>query len=107
RFKEFLRDTQEIGLGVVVNQSGWETVLENNKQAFTSEFVQRARFTTALPTSLSPTLFVNQLFGNAGVAADHSSAIAEFGGASNTTDMAARAPASRAAAADSVLLQQA
>ena len=106
RFKEFLRDTQEIGLGVVVNQSGWETVLENNKLAFTSEFVQRARFTTALPTSLSPTLFVNQLFGNAGVAADHSAAIAEFGGASNTTDVAARARALRDVAENATLSTQ-
>src|SRR5207237_10153725 len=53
RFNEFLPDTQEIGLGVVVNQSGWETVLENNKQAFTSEFVQRSRFTSAYATSLT------------------------------------------------------
>jgi hypothetical protein len=41
---------QEIGRGVVVLQPGWETVLENNKQAFTADFVQRSRFTTAFPT---------------------------------------------------------
>ena len=36
RLNEFLPDTQEIGRGVVVGQTGWETALENNKQAFTS-----------------------------------------------------------------------
>src|SRR5437588_5426882 len=48
RFNEFLPDTQEIGSGVVIGQTGWEIVLENNTQAFASEFVQRSRFMTAL-----------------------------------------------------------
>src|SRR5712692_11989775 len=61
RFKEFLPDTQQIGQGVIVGQSGWETVLENNKQAFANDFVQRTRFTAALPTLMTPTQFVNQL----------------------------------------------
>src|SRR5256884_6610847 len=29
RFNEFLPDTQQLGRGVVVGQTGWETVLEN------------------------------------------------------------------------------
>src|SRR5207237_2931689 len=62
RFGEFLPDTQAIGQGVIVGQSGWETVLENNKQAFTSEFVQRSRFPTANPTTLTPAQFVDKLF---------------------------------------------
>ena len=41
RLNEFLPDTGEIGQGVVVNQSGWEQLLESNKQAFSTEFVQR------------------------------------------------------------------
>ena len=44
RFNEFLPDTQKIGQGVVVGQAGWEMLLENNKQAFASEFTQRSRF---------------------------------------------------------------
>src|SRR5207253_1507547 len=67
RFGEFLPDTQAIGSGVVVGATGWETVLENNKQAFTTEFVQRSRFTLAYATSLTPPQFVDQLFLNAGV----------------------------------------
>lgn len=66
-FNEFLPDTQKIGRGVIVNQTGWEQVLESNKQAFASEFVQRAQFTSAYPTSMSPTQFVDALFATAGV----------------------------------------
>src|SRR5205814_9216549 len=86
RFSEFLPDTQEIGNGVVVGQTGWETVLENNKQAFATEFVQRSRFTAALPTTMSPAQFVDRLFANASVtpsATDRSAAINEFGSATN------------------------
>src|SRR5205814_6004226 len=43
RLNEFLPDTQRIGQGVVVGQTGWETILENNKRAFALEFVQRPR----------------------------------------------------------------
>ena len=45
RLSEFLPDTQEIGLGVIVNQANWQQTLEDNKQAFALEFVQRPRFT--------------------------------------------------------------
>src|SRR5207249_1676034 len=109
RFAEFLPDTQAIGQSVVVGQSGWETVLENNKQAFTSEFVQRTRFTAAYATSLTPTQFVNQLFSNAGVTpstTDRNAAIAEFGSATNTSDVAARQGALRDVAENSILQQQ-
>ena len=41
RFAEFTPDREEISRGVVVNQAGWEQLLENNKQAFAAEFVQR------------------------------------------------------------------
>jgi CSLREA domain-containing protein len=53
RLNEFLSDTQEIGKGVIVGQGNWQQQLENNKQAFTLGLVQRARFTTAFPTSIT------------------------------------------------------
>src|SRR5437667_7848483 len=59
KLNEFLPDTQKIGQGVIVNQSGWEQTLENNMQNFTAEFVQRARFTSACPMSMSPDEFVD------------------------------------------------
>jgi hypothetical protein len=66
RFEEFLPDTQEIGVGVVVNQGNWEQQLENNKQAFTSEFVQRPRFSAAFPNTMTAAQFVDTLNANAG-----------------------------------------
>jgi hypothetical protein len=98
RYSDFLLDTQKIGQGVVVLQPGWETVLENNKQAFTMEFVQRSRFTSAFPTSMAPAQFVDALFANTRVtpsAADRNRAISEFGSVSTTFDVAARARALR------------
>ena len=38
RYTEFLTDTQQIGKGVIVGQTGWEQVLENNKQNFAAQF---------------------------------------------------------------------
>jgi hypothetical protein len=98
RFGEFLPDTQQIGSGVVVGQTGWETVLENNKQAFANEFVQRARFTAALPTSMTPAQFVDALNANAGnvlSSSERASTIALFGGAASTTNTTARTQALR------------
>ncbi len=71
--------------------------MENNKQAFASEFGQRSRFTTAFPTTLTPAQFVDKLFANAGVTpspTDRNAAISEFG-ATNTADTAAKARALR------------
>ena len=109
RLNEFLRDTQQIGQGVVVNVGNWQQQLENNKQAFALEFVQRSRFTSAYSTSMTPTGFVNQLFLNAGVTpstTDRNAAIAEFGSATNTSDVAARGRALRDVAENSILQQQ-
>ena len=105
RFQEFLTDTQSIGQGVVVGQPGWEQALENNKVAFTTEFVQRGQFVT----SMSPPAFVDRLFLNAGVTpttAERNAAINEFGSASDVTDVAARARAVRRVAENPTLAQQ-
>lgn len=93
---EFIPDEQKIGSGVIGNQTAWASVLENNKRVFTEEFVQRARFTIAYPTTMTPSQFVDQLFGNAGVtpsASDRAAAIAEFASANTSSDLAARARA--------------
>jgi hypothetical protein len=106
RFNEFLPDTQRIGQGVVVGRTGWETVIENNKQAFTANFVQRSRFTDAFPPTMTPAQFVDKLFANAGVtptATDRNAAVAEFGSATNTIDVASRARALRRVAENSTL----
>ncbi len=106
---EFLPDTEAIGQGVIVNQAGWEQTLEKNKQAFAAEFVQRSRFASAHPTSMSPVEFVDTLFANAGVTpseSDRTAAINDFAFAPTTTDVAARARALRRVAENSTMAQQ-
>jgi hypothetical protein len=106
---EFKPDTQEIGNGVIVNQTGWQATLETNKQAFMTEFVQRARFTSVYPTTLSPIEFVDRMFMNAGVTpsdSDRMAAVNEFGGAPTVGDATARGRALRDVAENSTLQQQ-
>jgi hypothetical protein len=108
RFNEFLRDTQKIGQGVIVGAPGWENQLETNKNSFAADFVKRSRFSSAYPTSLSPTDFVNQLFAKTGVTptpAESQSAIDEFGGAPDTTNLAARGRALRKVAENAAFNQ--
>ena len=98
RLDEFLKDSQQIGRGVIVGQTGWEQVLENNKVAFINQFVTRSRFTTPYPTTLTPAQFVDALFANTGItpsSTDRNAAINEFGGAGTSADTAARARALR------------
>ena len=65
RYREFARDAQELGRGVVVNAPGWETQLEANKQAFASAFAARADFQTAYG-GLSNGQYVDALNANTG-----------------------------------------
>ena len=109
RFNEFLPDTRQIGQDVAVGVGAWQAKLESNKQAFAAQFVARARFTGAYANSLTPSQFVEALFGNAGVipsAAERTAAINEFGGASTSADTAARARALRRVAENATLGQQ-
>jgi hypothetical protein len=106
KLSEFKPDTKEISNGVVVLESGWPQTLENNKRAFLTDFVQRARFTAAYPTAMAPAEFVNKLFANAHIELtdpDYASLIAEFGGAADTSDAAARAQVLRRIAENSTL----
>jgi len=107
RFNEFLSDTQQITKGVIVLQTGWEQQIENNKVAFFADFVQRNRFTSAFPTTMTPTQFVDKLNTNAGnvlSASERTTAINLFGGAGNTTNTNARAQALRQVAEDQDLV---
>ncbi len=106
RLDEFLRDTQRVQRGVVVNQGNWQQQLENNKQAYASEFVQTARFISAYPTTMTPAQFVDQLntrAGNVLSASEKTTIVNLFAGATNTTNTTARAQAVRQVAEDTDL----
>src|SRR5262249_53791084 len=82
------------GGGVVVLAPGWEQVLESNKMAYAQEFVQTIRFTTALPTTMTPAQFVDRLNLNSGGVlslSERDQAIALFNGAANTGNLTSRA----------------
>jgi WD40-like Beta Propeller Repeat len=109
RFNEFLADTQQIGQGVVVGQAGWEQALETNKQNFMASFVQRSRFISAYPTTLTPAQFVDRFAVNANVtlpSTDLATAINEFGSATDTKDVTARSRALRDLAESATVAQQ-
>ncbi|HEX3281111.1 MAG TPA: hypothetical protein VHR36_07755 [Pyrinomonadaceae bacterium] len=106
RRQEFLPDMNQVRNGVQVGIGNWAQQLEANKTAYATDFVQRARFTSAYPTSLSPSAFVTQLFAAAGVtpsAQEQQDAVNEFGGAGNTADAAARGRALRRVAENNTL----
>jgi hypothetical protein len=91
---QFLLDTRAVGRGLVVGANGWKELLEVNKKALIEDFVERAEFIESYPSSLTPLEFVNQLNLKAGnvLTADETTLLAlEFGGSTNSQDLAARA----------------
>lgn len=82
RFTEFLRDTQQIGRGVIVGQGNWQEQLEQNTQEFLRSWVDRAEFRAQNPESLTADQYVDALFARGGVvpsAVERAAAIAAFG----------------------------
>jgi hypothetical protein len=95
-YVEFMRDTQAIQRGVVVNQGNWQQTLDTNRQAFMNEFVTRAEFVALYPTTDTPTQYVDRLYQHANVTGtqqERLDAIAYFGGAVTAADTGARARA--------------
>lgn len=66
RYREFIRDTQQIGQGVIVGNSGWQQVLETNTVNFTNDFVFRPEFLANYPATLTPAAYVDKLNTQAG-----------------------------------------
>ncbi len=62
RYLEFLRDEQTLQRNVVVGQPNWEAFLEQNKQGFALDWVDRADFIAEYPTSMTRDQFIDQLF---------------------------------------------
>jgi hypothetical protein len=113
RLQEFLRDTQEVEstpTQVIVGQGNWQQQLENNKNAFALEFVGRARFAAAFPSSMTADAFVNQLNTNAGgvlTPSNISQFDSVFGGPSaSSNDASKRAQVLRQVAENATLQQR-
>jgi CSLREA domain-containing protein len=83
RYREFLRDAQEIGRGVVVGQGNWQQQLADNILNFARQWVARPEVLAALPDSgTNADQYVDTLFLNSEVtpsASERNEAIAAFG----------------------------
>jgi hypothetical protein len=81
-FAQFFADAGVVGAGVVVGQTGYLQLLEQNKQNYAAQIVSSAAFVQRFPTSQTAGEFVNALFASAGVTPTQTelqSAIAAFG----------------------------
>ena len=98
-FTPFLRDTQQIGLGVQVGIGNWQDTLEANKQAYTLAYVQRPEFLAAYPNSMTAADVVDKMNTNAGgvlSAGERTNLIGLLG--SSPSDLSRRAAVLRAIA---------
>jgi hypothetical protein len=65
QLREFLPDTQEISAGVVVNQPGWQELLDNHKEEFADSWVEREEF-ASIYDDLNNPQYVDTLIANTG-----------------------------------------
>ena len=66
RYLEFVRDTQEVGRGVVVGEAGWEQRLEENTALYLQDFMSSAEFALTYPENLTAAEYVDKLNAQAG-----------------------------------------
>jgi hypothetical protein len=90
-YQQVLGAAAQLGQGVVVLATGWEQVLEANKQAYAEQIVGGSDFISRYPLSLSATQYVDALITTASVTvttAERNAALTAFG-SGNTTGRAA------------------
>jgi hypothetical protein len=78
----FLKDTQQVSMGVIIGQPGAIALLEANKQAYATQVVTSAPFIAAYPLGQTAAQYVDALFATAVVvptAAERTAAITAFG----------------------------
>lgn len=79
---QFVPDASFVGAGVVVGQTGWQQLLEQNKQNYASQIVSSAEFAARFPAAQSANEFVNALYASAGItptSAELDAAVTAFG----------------------------
>jgi hypothetical protein len=105
--QQFLPDARAISNGVIVNQIGWQDVLEANKKNYFADFVTRSDFVNKYQNKVGQE-FVDALYTNAGIAPtsapNRATAVNEFNSAPDNNT--ARARALRDVAEDAMLYQQ-
>jgi len=84
-FREFMRDTQAVGQGVVVGQGDWQAQLDANKTQFADQFVARADF-LAVYGGLSNDQYVDAVNANTGNSLTASERNALVTGLNNSTE---------------------
>ena len=94
-FTEFLRGTQALQRGVIVdpNSSEWQVILNNNIVAFMKDFVMRPEFVGLYPPTETPTQYVDKLYLHAQITptfGERMKALSEFGTATTASDPGAR-----------------
>src|SRR6185369_13381249 len=107
RREDFMPDTRTIGNGVVVGATGWEDVLNNNKNSFALAFVQRPAFQAAFPSNMTAQQFVDKLDANAGsvlMSSEKSNLVAVLG--ATPADATKRASVLRSVAENANLTQR-
>jgi Calx-beta domain len=85
-YLQFMRDTRQVGQGVIVGQPGADVLLESNKQNYAAQVVSDPNFTVRFPPAPGP-VYVDALFASAGVtptAAERTAAINAFGAGGTT-----------------------
>ena len=93
RLRTFLKDTRELGRGVVVGEGDWQARLEANKQSFINDFVLRPEFLVTYPTTLPPPLFVDALNADTGgslTQSERDALVAQLAAAGNTAQARAQ-----------------
>ncbi|HEX7176663.1 MAG TPA: SBBP repeat-containing protein [Pyrinomonadaceae bacterium] len=82
RYREFLRDTQEVARGIVVGHGPWEQQLDDQPLAFARRWVQTTEFVAQFPLGTPAGQYVDKLFLNSEVTpttAERDAAIAAYG----------------------------
>jgi len=80
-YLQFMRDTRQVGAGVVVGQPGYDTLLEQNKQAYALQIVNSPAFLARFPI-MPAAAYVDAVIASAGAtptAAERTAAINAFG----------------------------
>ena len=80
-YLQFMRDSRQLGQGVIVGQPGFDTLLDANKQAYAQQIVNDPAFVTRFPIQPAAQ-YVDSLYASAAVTptvAERNAAISAFG----------------------------